>query len=92
MSEQVISESCIGRVALYHTTNVYEPAVMDRNYNLFLARVCEQAERNEDMVHHVRALVTMGTDLTLEERNLFSVAYKNVVGSRRTAWRAIQGI
>ena len=34
---------------------------MDRNQNLFLARVCEQAERYEDMLVHVRALVSMGT-------------------------------
>mmetsp|Transcript_22226 Transcript_22226/g.56074 ORF Transcript_22226/g.56074 Transcript_22226/m.56074 type:complete len:252 (+) Transcript_22226:267-1022(+) len=66
--------------------------MVDRNYHLFLARVCEQSERYEDMLEHVGSLVSMGTDLTLEERNLFSIAYKHVVGSRRTAWRAIQGI
>ena len=65
---------------------------MDRNSNLFLARVCEQAERFEDMLVYVKNLAQIGTELTLEERNLFSVAYKNVVGSRRTAWRAVQSI
>ena len=31
-------------------------------------------------------------ELTNEERNLLSVAYKNVVGSRRSSWRVISSI
>ena len=30
--------------------------------------------------------------LTNEERNLLSVAYKNVVGTRRSSWRVISSI
>jgi hypothetical protein len=59
---------------------------------VFLARSAETAERYEDMCHFIRALVTSlpsGTDLTVEERNLLSVAYKNVVGARRAAWRTL---
>ena len=33
-----------------------------------------------------------GQELSNEERNLLSVAYKNSVGSRRTAWRTISAI
>merc|ERR1712190_532767 len=33
-----------------------------------------------------------GTELTTEERNLLSVAYKNAVGSRRAAWRIITSV
>lgn len=31
-------------------------------------------------------------ELTVEERNLLSVAYKNVIGSRRASWRVITSI
>ena len=34
----------------------------------------------------------MGVDLTVEERNLLSVAYKNVIGARRASWRIVSSI
>ncbi len=34
----------------------------------------------------------MGFCLNNEERNLLSVAYKNVVGSRRSSWRVISSV
>lgn len=33
-----------------------------------------------------------GEDLSQEERNLLSVAYKNVVGSKRSSWRVLSGL
>ena len=44
------------------------------------------------MIEFVKAVVKLDGDLTKEERNLLSVAYKNSVGSRRSAWRALSSI
>ena len=52
--------------------------------NVYMAKLAEQAERYEEMVEYMKAVATAATDdLSLEERNLLSVAYKNVVGARR---------
>jgi len=60
-----------------------------------LVRVAETAERYDDMCKFVRKLVEMksaeGKDLDVDERNLLSVAYKNVVGAKRAAWRTLSG-
>ena len=40
----------------------------------------------------MKQVVKLGGDLSEEERNLLSVAYKNSVGSRRSAWRALSSI
>mmetsp|Transcript_93538 Transcript_93538/g.166395 ORF Transcript_93538/g.166395 Transcript_93538/m.166395 type:complete len:250 (-) Transcript_93538:214-963(-) len=59
-----------------------------RDQNIFMARLCEQAERYDDMADRMRLVAKMGL-LDKEERNLFSVAYKNKVGARRLAWRQV---
>jgi len=41
------------------------------------------------MVETMKRVVKMGANLTIEERNLLSVSYKNAIGARRTAWRVI---
>lgn len=48
-----------------------------------MAKIAEQAERYDEMVKATRSIAKMGVDLTVEERSLLSVAYKNVVGTRR---------
>jgi len=58
-----------------------------------MAKLAEQAERYEEMVESMKKVATNATcDLTLEERNLLSVAYKNVVGARRASLRIIGSI
>lgn len=56
---------------------------------LYMARLSEQTERFEDMINYMKKYIDITKDLKDEERNLLSIAYKNAVGSRRTAWRAI---
>jgi len=61
-----------------------------REQLVFLARAAETAERYDDMCKFMRELVLfVKSDLTVEERNLLSVAYKNVIGARRAAWRTL---
>ena len=40
----------------------------------------------------MKVVARMPTELSVEERNLLSVAYKNAVGSRRAAWRIITSV
>ncbi|XP_034747725.1 14-3-3-like protein [Etheostoma cragini] len=53
------------------------------------AKLAEQAERYDDMAAAMKAVTEEGTELSNEERNLLSVAYKNVVGARRSSWRVV---
>jgi len=58
-----------------------------------LARITEQAERHEETIKYMEEIVKMKKeDLTVEERNILSSAYKNCVSSRRNAWRSIYGV
>merc|ERR1711920_1217056 len=67
--------------------------IMGRDDNIFMAKICEQTERFEDMVEYMKAVATEGNEgLSIEERNLLSVAYKNAIGPHRTAWRALTSI
>ena len=58
----------------------------------YLARVAEHCERYEDMIDFLKILKQKEDDLTVDERNLLSVAYKNSISERRTAWRAFCSI
>lgn len=37
-------------------------------------------------------VASLDLELTVEERNLLSVAYKNVIGARRASWRIISSV
>ncbi|KAL3527615.1 hypothetical protein ACH5RR_012271 [Cinchona calisaya] len=66
-----------------------------REENVYKAKLAEQAERYEEMVEFMEKVVSAaegGEELTVEERNLLSVAYKNVIGARRASWRIISSI
>jgi 14-3-3 protein epsilon len=65
---------------------------LSREELIFMAKICEQTERFEDMLDYMKKVSYMDQSLSIDERNLLSVAYKNSVGSRRTAWRALTSI
>ena len=55
-------------------------------------KLAEQAERYKQMSEFGKSLVMKAESLSEEQRNLVSVAYKNVVGKLRSAWRVISSI
>eukprot|EP00466_Bigelowiella_natans_P021549 jgi/Bigna1/53610/estExt_Genewise1Plus.C_210164 len=58
---------------------------------VYMARSAEVAERYEDMCKIMKLLVQWdGTSLSADERNLLSVAYKNVIGMRRASCRTLK--
>ena len=65
-----------------------------REEYVYMAKLAEQAERYEEMVEFMEKVsaAVEGEELTVEERNLLSVAYKNVIGARRASWRIISSI
>ncbi|KAJ2799101.1 14-3-3 protein, partial [Coemansia guatemalensis] len=65
---------------------------MSRDNDVYKAKLSEQAERYEEMVKCMKAVAAQGEELSVEERNLLSVAYKNVIGARRASWRIISSI
>ncbi|CAG6016058.1 14-3-3 protein zeta-like [Menidia menidia] len=56
------------------------------------AKLAEQAERYDDMAAAMKKVTEGNDELSNEERNLLSVAYKNVVGARRSSWRVVSSI
>nr|XP_034891968.1 14-3-3-like protein [Populus alba] len=65
-----------------------------REESVYMAKLAEQAERYEEMVEYMEKVSASleNEELTVEERNLLSVAYKNVIGARRASWRIISSI
>ncbi|KAG6392953.1 hypothetical protein SASPL_147182 [Salvia splendens] len=69
--------------------------MMAREEIVYMAKLAEQAERYEEMVEFMEKVsgsLRENEELSVEERNLLSVAYKNVIGARRASWRIISSI
>ncbi|XP_060561187.1 14-3-3-like protein 2 [Ruditapes philippinarum] len=64
----------------------------EKSRNVFKAKLSEQAERYDEMADCMKKVAQAGGALSAEERNLLSVAYKNVVGARRSSWRVLTSI
>ncbi|KAG0484669.1 hypothetical protein HPP92_008748 [Vanilla planifolia] len=64
----------------------------ERENFVYIAKLAEQAERYEEMVDAMKKVAKLDVELTVEERNLLSVGYKNVIGARRASWRILSSI
>jgi len=64
----------------------------ERDTLISRAKLAEQAERYDDMANAMKKVTEINTILSTEERNLLSVAYKNIVGAKRSSWRVITSI
>jgi 14-3-3 protein epsilon len=73
--------------------NISNPETLEKEELIYLARLSEQTERYFEMIEYVKLFVSKTQqDLSIEERNILSVAYKNFVGARRTSWRVLNSI
>jgi len=58
---------------------------------MLLAQIAEQCEQYDDMIHILKPFFEKKTqEMEIEERNMLCVAYKNAVGLKRIAWRAVK--
>ncbi|CAN7078102.1 unnamed protein product, partial [Brassica oleracea var. botrytis] len=64
----------------------------EREKQVYSAKLSEQTERYDEMVEAMKKVAQMDVELTVEERNLVSVGYKNVIGARRASWRILSSI
>eukprot|EP00250_Pteridium_aquilinum_P007473 c17183_g1_i1 orf=557-1336(-) len=64
----------------------------ERDSHVYMAKLAEQAERYDEMVESMKKVAKLDVELTVEERNLLSVGYKNVIGARRASWRILSSI
>ena len=59
---------------------------------LFMSRVAEQGERFDDMFDFLKTFIRNRSHFSPDERNLLSVAFKNLVTPKRTTWRTIMAV
>ncbi|KAF0924867.1 hypothetical protein E2562_014952 [Oryza meyeriana var. granulata] len=59
---------------------------------VYMAKLAEQAERYDEMVEAMNSVAKLDEALTVEERNLLSVGYKNLIGAKRASMRILGSI
>lgn len=84
-----VLDQCLNNASLFF---LFRNISMDKNELVQKAKLAEQAERYDDMASCMKSVTEQGAELSNEERNLLSVAYKNVVGARRSSWRVVSSI
>lgn len=61
-----------------------------REVNVFMAKVAQECQKNEECVGFMRDVINQGRPLSYNERNLISAAYKGIVGPLRDSLRLLQ--
>lgn len=74
--------------AIRHSDNSFTFS-MSREVKFFIARVADQAERHSDVVAIMKELIAENPQLTTDERNMFSICFKNLTGKRRSGIRTV---
>jgi len=70
-----------------------QESISDRERLIYLAKLAEQGERYDEMADFIQKVAEVATEeLTVEERNLLSVAFKNAVGARRASLRIVSSV
>merc|ERR1711879_141516 len=83
----------MGRILIFFDPECTRAEAMaTREKSVYFAKLAEQAERYDEMADYMEQVGKQPEELSVEERNLLSVAYKNAVGSRRAAWRIITSV
>ena len=73
----------VGRYVLYHSPSSC------------LGHTFAQQRRalRKDVINQLKSVISYSdARLTMEERNLLSIAYKHVTGTLRTSWRTVEGL
>ncbi|WVY99599.1 hypothetical protein V8G54_025669 [Vigna mungo] len=67
--------------------------IFGSQFGLLITVHCEfGCEGKWRMVDSMKKVANLDVELTVEERNLLSVGYKNVIGARRASWRILSSI
>lgn len=64
----------------------------DRESLVLIAKTAEQCERYDEMLVCMKRVIKASPVLNFEEKNLLSVAYKNVIGARRAPFRTLASL
>ena len=80
-------ENAVFLAKLAEQAERYEGTIL---YNV--PRTYRNANTYSEMVENMKVVASAYQELSVEERNLLSVAYKNVIGARRASWRIVSSI
>ena len=86
----LFSPSCKKKTPTMTAPSFSLPA--DRDSLIILTKTAEQCERYDEMLVCMKRVIRASPVLNIEEKNLLSVAYKNVIGARRAPFRTLASV